>query len=111
MDRGPFPTGGKRGLHRTGDKENANIYSFKDSFCQRILRHFVSRPTNPCERLYLRLGSPLGRDTVGNEPNVVGKLGALPSYLSACSASLAWYTRLSLSAMVRGYWDLSLRPA
>lgn len=54
---------------------------------------------------------PLGRDTVGKELNVFGKLGALPSYLSACSASLAWYTRFSLSAMVRGYWDLSLRPA
>lgn len=105
-----FPRG-KLGVHPAGNRHNANIYSFKDSFCQRNLRHFVSRPTNPCERLYLRLGSPLGRDTVGKGLNVFGKLGALPSYLSACSASLAWYTRFSLLAMVRGYWDLSLRPA
>lgn len=36
---------------------------------------------------------------------------ALPSYLSACSASLAWYTKFSLSAMVLGYWGFSWRPS
>lgn len=32
-------------------------------FCQRALRHFVFRPTNPCVLLYLRLRTPLRRDT------------------------------------------------
>lgn len=61
-----FPTK-KRDLQNAGRKSNANIYIWLPaSFCQRTLRHFVSRPTNPCERLYLRsdppwAGTPWGR--------------------------------------------------